>query len=431
MIERYTRPVMKKIWSEHNKYATWLEIEILACEAWAELGVIPKDVAPRLRQRAGFDPKRIDEIESVVRHDVIAFVSAVGETVGDDSKYIHFGLTSYDVVDTALSALLRQAADVIIGDLERLAEVLRKRALEHKHTVMIGRTHGVHAEPMTLGLKIANWYSENARNIERMKAARERISYGKMSGAVGTFGNIDPRIEEYVCQRMGLKPAPISSQVLQRDRHAELLSALAIIASSLDKFAVEIRSLQRTEIRELEEPFRKGQKGSSAMPHKRNPVALEQISGLSRVVRGNLIAALENMPLWNERDISNSSVERIILPDSTILVDYMLAKFTEIVDEMYVYPERMLKNLEMTGGLVFSQKVMLAMVDSGMSREEAYAIVQELAMKGWQGECSFRELVASDKRVNARLSGAQIEACFDPAQDLKYVDYVFERTGLV
>lgn len=430
MIERYTRPVMKKIWSEQNKYQTWLEVEILACEAWAELGVIPKDVPLRLRERASFNIARIDEIEAVVRHDVIAFVTAVGETVGDDSKWIHFGLTSYDVVDTALSSLLRQAADVLLEDLVRFGQAIKRRAQEHKYTVMIGRTHGVHAEPMTLGLKLANWYSENERNIERMKRARDVISYGKLSGAVGTFGNIDPRVEEYVCSRMGLKPAAISNQVVQRDRHAEYMSALALIATSLDKFAQEIRSLQRTEIRELEEPFRAGQKGSSAMPHKRNPVGLEQISGLARVLRGNLIAALENVPLWNERDISNSSVERIILPDSTTLVDYMLARFTDIIDNMHIYPENMKKNLEMTGGLVFSQKVLLALIDKGMKREDAYAVTQELAMTGWSGGKPFRELVRSDERVTSRLTQEQIDNCFDPSHDLKHVDYIFKRVGL-
>ena len=431
MIDRYTRPAMRRIWSEQNKFARWLEVEILACEAWAELGHIPKDAPERIRQRASFDIKRIDEIESVVRHDVIAFVTAVGETVGEDSKYIHFGLTSYDVVDTALSSLLKEAADVILEDLRRLSASLKKQALKHKHTIMIGRTHGIHAEPITFGLKLAGWYAENLRNIERMERARRVVSYGKLSGAVGTYGNIDPHVEKYVCERLGLEPAPISTQIVQRDRHAEYVAALAMIGTSLEKFATEIRSLQRTEIREVEEPFRAGQKGSSAMPHKRNPVTVEQICGLARVLRGNLQAALENVPLWNERDISNSSVERIILPDSTTLVDYMLNKFTDVVENMLVYPDRMRQNLEMTGGLVFSQKVLLALVDSGMKREDAYATVQELAMKGWGGEGTFRDLVAGDPRVLCHLSGEQVESCFDPSHDTRYTDLIFQRLGLV
>ena len=431
MIDRYTRPAMRKIWSEQNKFARWLEIEILACEAWAELGKIPKDVPPRLRQRASFDIKRIDEIEAVVRHDVIAFVSAVGETAGEDSKYIHFGLTSYDVVDTALSSLLKEAADVILADLRRLGEVLKKQALKYKDTIMIGRTHGIHAEPITFGLKLAGWYAENQRSIERMERAQRTISFGKLSGAVGTYGNIDPFVEKYVCSKLGLEPAPISTQVIQRDRHAEYMAALALVGTSLEKFATEIRSLQRTEIREVEEPFRAGQKGSSAMPHKRNPVTVEQICGLARVLRGNLQAALENVPLWNERDISNSSVERIILPDSTTLVDYLLNKFIDVVENMHVYPERMRQNLEMTGGLVFSQKVLLALIDAGMKREDAYAIVQELAMKGWGGEGTFRELVACDPRVLSHLPREQVESCFDPSHDTKYVDFIFQRLGLV
>ncbi|MDP2858978.1 MAG: adenylosuccinate lyase [Bacillota bacterium] len=431
MIDRYTRPAMRKIWSEQNKFARWLEVEMLACEAWAELGQIPKEVPPRIRQRASFDIERIDEIESVVRHDVIAFVTAVGETVGEDSKYIHFGLTSYDVVDTALSSLLKEAADVILEDLGRLSASLKKQALKHKHTIMIGRTHGIHAEPITFGLKLAGWYAENLRNIERMERARRVVSFGKLSGAVGTYGNIDPYVEKYVCERMGLEPAPISTQIIQRDRHAEYVAALAMIGTSLEKFATEIRSLQRTEIREVEEPFRAGQKGSSAMPHKRNPVTVEQICGLARVLRGNLQAALENVPLWNERDISNSSVERIILPDSTTLVDYMLNKFTDVVENMHIYPDRMRQNLEMTGGLVFSQKVLLALVDSGMKREDAYAIVQELAMKGWGGEGKFRDLVVGDPRVLRHLSREQVESCFDPSHDTKHTDFIFQRLGLV
>lgn len=430
MIDRYSLPRMKAVWDQRHRYEKWLEVEILACEAWAELGQVPREAVAAIRERARIVPQRIAEIEAEVRHDVIAFVSAVAETVGDEGKYIHYGLTSYDVVDTALSALMVEAADIILADLDRLGAVLARRAREFKDAVMIGRTHGVHAEPITFGLKLALWYAENRRNIERMRRAREVVAVGRLAGAVGTFANIDPFVERYVCEKLGLQPAPISTQVLQRDRHAEYLTTLAIIATSLDKFATEVRSLQRTEIREVEEYFRPGQKGSSAMPHKRNPVGCEQISGLARVVRGNAVAALENVNLWNERDISNSSVERIILPDSCLLVDYMLQKFTDTVDKLIVYPERMLKNLELTGGLVFSQRVLLALVAAGMKREDAYRIVQAHAMAAWQEGGSFRDRIAADPEVRARLSPAQLGDCFDYRHHLVHVDDLFKRVGL-
>ena len=430
MIERYTLPRMGALWTLEEKYARWLEVEILACEAWAELGVIPREAVQTIRQRARFDVHRIAEIEDRVQHDVIAFTTNVAEYVGPEGKYVHYGLTSSDVVDTAQSALMVQAADIILEDLEKLGEALRRQALAYKHTVMMGRTHGVHAEPTTLGLKLALWYAEVQRDLERVRRARANIAYGKLSGAVGTFAHLDPFVEEYVCGKLGLQPAPISTQILQRDRHAEYLTTLAVVASSLDKFATEIRSLQRTELREVEEPFQEGQKGSSAMPHKRNPRLCEQVSGLSRVVRSNAQAALENVALWHERDISHSSVERVIVPDSTILVDYLLVTFTRIIEGMHVYPENMLRNLEQTGGLIYSQRVMLALVQKGMPRQDAYALTQAAAMRGWSGEVSFRELIAADPAVRERLSDAELEACFDYRPHLKHVDTIFSRVGL-
>jgi adenylosuccinate lyase len=430
MIERYSLPKMKAVWEPANRYRKWLDVEILACEAWAELGQVPREAVAAIRERARINPQRIDEIEAEVRHDVIAFVSAVAETVGEEGKYIHFGLTSYDVVDTALSALMVEAADLIIADLERLDATLASRAREFKDTPMIGRTHSVHAEPTTFGLKLALWCAENRRNIDRMKHAREGVAVGRLAGAVGTFANIDPFVEAYVCERLGLKPSPVSTQVLQRDRHAEFISTIALIGTSLDKFASEIRHLQRTEIRELEEYFRPGQKGSSAMPHKRNPIACEQVSGLARVLRGNAVAGLENVNLWNERDISNSSVERIIIPDSCILIDYLLTKFNDIITKLNVYPERMLRNLELTGGLVFSQRVLLALVEAGLKREDAYRIVQTHAMAAWQGGATFRERIAADPEVTARVSPEQLAACFDYRRQLIHVDDIFARVGI-
>jgi len=396
MIERYTYPEMGKIWTDENEFQTMLDIEIYACEIMAELGKIPAEAVPVIQQRAKFDVARIREIEKETHHDILAFLTAVAENVGDESKYIHMGLTSSDVKDTALGAMMKQAADIILDDLEKFREVLRRRAAEHKYTVMIGRTHGIHAEPLTLGLKFTLWLDEIERNIERMKRAREAVAVGKLSGAVGTYANIDPRIEAYVCEKMGIKASKLATQVIQRDRHAEFLSTLAIIASSLEKFATEIRNLQRTDIREVEEYFHPGQKGSSAMPHKRNPITCERVAGLARVVRGNAMAAMENVALWHERDITHSSVERVILPDSTILVDYCLRKFTNIVDKLLVYPDAMKANIEKTGGLIFSQRLLLALVDKGVIRETAYRWVQRNAMAKWMeeiGRASCRERV--------------------------------------
>lgn len=430
MIDRYTLPRMKAIWELEAKFQWWLKIELLACEAWSELGVIPREAVARIKERAGFTVERVLEIEAVTRHDVIAFTTAVGERLGEDSRYFHYGLTSSDVVDTALACQLREAATLILEDLDHLGEAIARQARRHKNTVVIGRTHGVHAEPTTFGLKLANWYTEIQRNKARLERARAGISFGKLSGAVGNFANVPPFIEEYVCRKLGLEPDPVSTQILQRDRHAEYLTTMAIIAGSLDRFATEIRGLQRTEIREVEEPFREGQKGSSAMPHKRNPVTCEQISGLARVVRSNAQAALENMALWHERDISHSSVERIILPDSTILIDYMVNTFREIVENLHVYPENMQRNLEKTGGLIFSQRVLLALARKGLTREEAYRLVQEHAMTAWQGQKTFKELLAEDERVQRILSPEELAECFDYRPYLQWVDEIFRRAGL-
>lgn len=430
MIGRYTLPRMKGIWSEENKFRKWLQVEILACEAQAELGIIPKESLNTIKERAKFDLARISEIEKETKHDVAAFLTNVAENVGEDSRFIHLGMTSSDVLDTSLALLMKEAGELILEDLERLREVLGRRALEFKHTVCIGRTHGVHAEPITFGLKLALWYEETGRNMSRMKRAVETISVGKISGAVGTFAHLDPRIEEYICERLGLRPASASTQIIQRDRHAEYLTTLAIIASSLEKFATEIRNLQRTEVLEVEEPFTKGQKGSSAMPHKRNPITCERITGLARLVRSNAIASLENIALWHERDISHSSVERVIIPDSTILVDYMLNTFTNILENMVVYPKRMIQNLQRTKGLVFSQSVLLALVKKGMTREEAYSLVQRKAMEVWNKNGDFKRAVSEDQRIKELLSEEEIEACFDLKKNLRYVDQIFKRVGL-
>ncbi len=430
MIDRYSRPKMKGLWELPNRYRRMLEVEVLACEAWAELGKIPREAVEEIRRKATIDVDRILAIEAEVGHDVIAFVSGVAETVGEAGKYLHYGLTSYDVVDTALSLIMREAAEVLLSDLDRLLSVLGRRAREFKDVVMIGRTHGVHAEPITFGLKLAVWYAEMNRHWDRLKRAREVVSVGRLSGAVGTFANIDPFVEKYVCEKLHLKPAEASTQVLQRDRHAEYVTTLALIATSLDKMAAELRTLQRTEIREVEEYFKPGQKGSSAMPHKRNPVGLEQMSGLARVVRGYAVAAMENELLWNERDISNSSVERVVLPDATILLDYMLERFTNLLDKLLVYPERMRQNLELTGGLIFSQKVLLALVEKGLKREEAYAIVQGLAMEAWRGGPTFIERVAADERVRRYLSPEELAAGFAYTDHLKHVEEIFTRVGL-
>ena len=430
MIERYTRPEMGAIWTEENKYQAWLEVEILACEAWSELGVIPSDDVKKIRQNASFDVERILAIEEETRHDVVAFTRAVSETLGDEKKWVHYGLTSTDVVDTALSYLLKQANVIIRKDLERFIEILKNKAIEHKHTVMMGRTHGVHAEPTTFGLKLSLWYQEMLRNLDRFNAAAEVIETGKLSGAVGTYANIDPAVEAYVCEKLGLKPAPVSTQTLQRDRHAQYVSVLALIATSIEKFATEIRGLQKTETREVEEFFAKGQKGSSAMPHKRNPIGSENMTGMARVVRGYMMTAYENVALWHERDISHSSAERVILPDATIAVDYMLNRFSRIVDNLTVFPENMKRNIDRTHGVIFSQRVLLSLIDHGMSREEAYDLVQPNAMKAWETETHFRTLIEQEPRITEILSQDQIDDCFDYTYHLKNVDQIFARMGL-
>lgn len=431
MIERYTTKAMGKIWNDDNKYRTWMEIETLACEAMAELGKIPKEAAKNIRAKADFEVERIYEVEAVTKHDVIAFLTVMGEHVGQDSKYIHYGMTSSDVLDTSLAVLMKQAGEILLADLIKLDEVLTAKAKEHKYTLMIGRTHGIHAEPITFGLKMALWVAENRRNIERMKRAIEIVSVGKISGAVGTFANIDPFVEEYVCRNLGLKPAEVSTQILQRDRHAEFMTTLAIIASSLDKFGLELRNLQRTDILEVEEQFTKGQKGSSAMPHKRNPITSERVCGLARVVRGNAMAALENVPLWHERDITHSSVERVIIPDSCIIMDYILNKFINIVEGLNVYPENMKNNMQITGKLTFSQKIMLELVEKGgIKREEAYALVQRNALKAWEEKADFEQLVLHDQDIAKYLTNDQIEACFDYNYHIKNVDTIFKRLDL-
>jgi adenylosuccinate lyase len=430
MIERYTRPEMGAIWTEENRFKAWLEVEILACEAWAELGVIPKEDVERIRKNATFDIQRIKEIEEETRHDVVAFTRAVSETLGEERKWVHYGLTSTDVVDTALSYLLKQANEILLRDLENFIQVLKEKALEHKYTVMMGRTHGVHAEPTTFGLKMALWYAEMQRNLERFKQAAETVRVGKISGAVGTYANIDPFVEQYVCEKLGLKPAPISTQTLQRDRHAYYMATLALIATSIEKFAVEIRGLQKSEVREVEEFFAKGQKGSSAMPHKRNPIGSENMTGMARVLRGYMLTAYENVPLWHERDISHSSAERIILPDATIALNYMLNRFTNIVKNLKVFPENMKKNMDRTLGLIYSQRVLLALIDAGMTREEAYDLVQPKAMEAWEKQVPFRSLIEADERITSRLTKEQIDDCFDYRYHLKHVDTIFERLGL-
>jgi adenylosuccinate lyase len=418
---------MTAIWEPENRYRKWLEIEIYACEAHGELGTIPWDAVERIKAKANFDVSRIDEIEQVVKHDVIAFLTSVADYIGDDSRFVHLGLTSSDVLDTSFAMLLKEASDLIIGDIKHLMEVIRKRAFEHRDTPMIGRSHGIHAEPVTFGLKMALWYDEMKRNLRRMEAARETISFGKISGAVGTFANIDPGVEEYVCRKAGLKPAPCSTQIVQRDRHAEFFSTLAIIASSIEKFAVEIRHLQRTEVLEAEEFFSKGQKGSSAMPHKRNPVLSENLSGLARLIRGYAVSAMENVPLWHERDISHSSVERVIGPDATILMDFMLNRCRALIENLVVYPENMLKNLNLMRGLIFSQRVLLELANKGASREKAYALVQRNAMKVWEEGKDFQAELLSDRDVRQYLSEADIKEAFDLNYHLKHVGTIFTR----
>lgn len=430
MIPRYALSRMTSVWEPQNRYATWLRVELLASEAWAELGVVPREALAVIQERAGFDLNRIQEIEREVRHDVIAFVSAVAERVGPEARYLHFGLTSYDVVDTALALQLQQAADILLEDLEALRLVIADLAQRHKRTIMVGRTHGIHAEPVTFGLKLLLWYSEVERNLDRLRRAKETVAYGKLSGAVGTFAHLPLSVEVYVCTRLGLKPAPISSQILSRDRHAEFMLTLALIGTSLDKFATEIRHLQRTEVREVEEPFVEGQKGSSAMPHKRNPVACEQVSGLARLLRSYAQASLENVPLWHERDISHSSVERVVLPDATILLDYLLVRFREVMEGLRVYPDQMRHNLELTGGLVFSEAVLLALIGKGLSREEAYRMVQRHAMKAWESHEPFKPLLLADPEICRHLSPAEVENCFDLDYHLRHLDDIFARVGL-
>ena len=422
---------MGRIWEDENKFRIWLDIEIRACEAQADLGVIPKDAVKVIREKAKFNIPRILEIEEEVKHDVIAFLTNVGEYVGPESRFIHLGMTSSDVLDTALAVQMKQSAELMLQDLDELKGVLAKRAKEHKLTMMVGRTHGIHAEPVTMGLKFALWYAETLRNIERLKAALKTVSVGQISGAVGTYAHIDPQVEEHVCRKLGLEPAPISTQVLQRDRHAEFMNTVAVIGASLEKFATEIRHLQKTEVLEVEEYFSKGQKGSSAMPHKRNPITCERIAGLSRVLRGNAVAAMENVALWHERDITHSSVERVIIPDSCILLDYMITQFTKIAEKLLVYSENMEKNLEKTRGLIFSQSLLLALTNKGMKREDAYRIVQEHAMNVWENESKrFEELTRGDKEILKVLEKKELEEIFDLKKNVKHVDIVFKRLGL-
>ncbi len=430
MIARYSRPAMTRIWSEEAKYEAWLQVELAVCEVYTRRGLIPVDALGRIKAQARVSTQRIDEIEATTRHDVIAFLSNLEEALGTDSRYVHVGLTSSDVVDTALALQLQQAAELLLAGLDRFRGALKALALTHRRTLCVGRTHGVHAEPLAFGLKPALWYADAGRNLERLRRAKEAVRVGKISGAVGTFAHVDPDVEEEVCRLLGLEAAPISTQVVQRDRHAEFCSVLAIVAACLEKVAVEIRSLQRTEILEAEEPFTEGQKGSSAMPHKRNPVSCEQVCGLARLVRTNALAALENVALWHERDISHSSVERVILPDSTILVDYMLHQMTRIIEGLQVHPERMRENMERSFGLMFSQRVLLKLTDKGLPRQKAYELVQRNAMMAWRQRTAFRDLLAADREVMGRLSRQELDECFDPAWYLRNVDAIFRRAGL-
>jgi adenylosuccinate lyase len=427
VIPRYTLPEMAAVWSDEARFGQWLEIEILAVEAWARLGTVPAEDARAIRDRATITVERVNELEYVTKHDVAAFVQAVGESVGDAGRWIHFGMTSSDVLDTGLALQLRDAADLLLGRVEVLLGVTKRLALQHRDTVMVGRTHGVHAEPTSFGHKLALWAFELDRDRERLRRAKDAVSVGAISGVVGTYAAVDPRIEEEVCAKLGLRPAEASSQIIPRDRHAEYMAALAILASSLDEFATEIRHLARTEVREVQEPFTDGQKGSSAMPHKRNPVRCERITGLARVIRGNLQAALENVALWHERDISHSSAERVILPDSTIALDFMLADLAGVLDGLRVFPERMRENLDAGGGLAYSQGVLLALVDAGLSRDDAYRIVQEAAAAAWDGEADFRTELTARSEVAERLSTDELEALFDPARYLRNLDVVFDR----
>ncbi|MDQ0191163.1 adenylosuccinate lyase [Alicyclobacillus cycloheptanicus] len=430
MIDRYTRPEMGRLWTLEQRFHWWLQVEILASEAWAELGVVPRADAAAIREKARFDVHRVLEIEQQTRHDVVAFTRAVSESLGPERKWVHYGLTSTDVVDTALSAQLQEAVKLIRADLQTLLDTLKQLAGKHRHTLMMGRTHGVHAEPTTFGLKVALWYAEMIRNLERFDAAAERVRYGKISGAVGTYANVDPFVEQFVCERLGLKPALISAQTLQRDRHAEFVFVIGLIGTTLDKIATEIRALQKSEVRELEEPFYQGQKGSSAMPHKRNPVSCEQVSGLARVLRGYVTPAMEDVVLWHERDISHSSVERIILPDATILIDYMLNRMNRILSDLRVYPENMKRNMDRTFGLTFSQRVLTRLIEKGVAREEAYDTVQPCAMQAWEEGRSFYDIIQAAPLVREHLTEDELKDCFDPSWHLKHVDTILERFGI-
>ena len=429
MIERYSRPEMKKVWSEENKYTKWLDVEIAVCDAWAETGVIPRSAITKIKM-AKCNLKRMDEILKETRHDMTAFLGSVAESVGEESRYIHLGLTSSDVMDTATSLQLVEASNILIQDVKELTAILAQRAIEHKYTLMIGRTHGVHAEPLSFGLKLAIWVEEMRRNLHRLTEAKKAISVGKISGAVGTYATVPPEVEQKACHKLGLDAAPISNQVLQRDRHAQFVTTLAIMAGSLEKFATEIRALQKTEVHEVEEPFGAGQTGSSAMPHKRNPELTERVCGLARLVRGYALTSLENIALWHERDISHSSNERIILPDSCLTLDYIIALFTSVMRRLQVYPHRMKKNLELTRGLVFSQRVMLGLIDKGLSRQQAYEIVQRNAMKAWKGNKSFLTLIKADTEVTKNLSLEELVKLFDYQYYLRHVDDIFQRLGL-
>jgi len=429
MIERYSRPQMKRVWSEDNKFNKWLEVEIAVCDAWAEIGVVPREAIPKIKL-ARCNLRRMEEILKETRHDMTAFLGSVAESLGEESRFIHLGLTSSDVMDTALSLQLVEATELLTADVKELITVLAQKAMEHKYTPMIGRTHGVHAEPITFGLKLAVWVEEMRRNLQRLGEAKKAIAVGKISGAVGTYATVPPEVEQRACRKLGILPAPVSSQILQRDRHAQFMTALAIIASSLEKFAVEIRGLQKTEVGEVGEPFGTGQTGSSAMPHKRNPELCERISGLARLVRGYALTAMENIALWHERDISHSSTERVILPDSCLLVDYCLSLFTSIIKGLQVFPQRMKKNMALTKGLVFSQRVMLALIDKGFSRQKAYELVQRNAMKSWKGNKDFLNLLKADPDVTEILPQPELESLFDYQYYLRHVDEIFERLGL-
>lgn len=430
MIERYTRPEMKAVWSDENRYQSWLEVEILADEAWAELGEIPREDVEKIRTDASFDIERILEIEKETKHDVVAFTRTVSESLGDEKKWVHYGLTSTDVVDTAYGYQLKQANDILRKDLKHLLDVIGEKAVEHKDTVCMGRTHGVHAEPTTFGLKLARWYSETKRNIERFEHAAKGVEAGKISGAVGTFANIPPFVEKYVCDNLGTRPQEISTQVLPRDLHAEYLSSMALVATSIENFATEIRGLQKSETREVEEGFAKGQKGSSAMPHKRNPIGSENMAGIARVIRGHMVTAYENVTLWHERDISHSSAERIILPDTTTLLNYMLNRFANIVDRLTVFPENMKRNMDATLGLIYSQRVLLKLIDKGLSREEAYDIVQPKTAISWDEQKAFRPLIEEDDMIMSYLTKEEVDEAFDYNYHIKNVNEIFKRVGL-